>query len=74
MRLKVYLKDILANFKKIIMLLVILVLFDCSSTNTFIKDGVIWQSQGKVFENNYKTGSNKLLRNERFNPSIIKDS
>ena len=56
------------------MLLVILVLFDCSPTKTFLKDGVIWQSQGKVFENNYKTGSNKLLRNERFKPPIIKDS
>ena len=60
--------------KKIIMLLVVLILFDCSTTKKFLKNSVIWQSQGKAFESNYKRGEGRLLRNERFNPPIIKDS
>jgi len=60
--------------KKIITFLVVLLLFDCSQTKTYIKDGVIWQSQGKAFENNYTKGNGRLLKNKRFNIFIKKDS
>jgi hypothetical protein len=60
--------------KKIITFLVFLLLFDCSTTKTYIKDGVIWQSEGKPFENNYKKGNGRLVKSKRFNISIKKDS
>ena len=60
--------------KKIITFLVVLLLFDCSPTKTFIKNGVIWQSQGKPFKINYKKGSGRLVKNKRFNVNIKKDS
>ena len=59
--------------KKIIILLVVLFLFDSCLTKTYIKDGVLWQSQGRVFERNYKKG-NRLVKNKRFNAYIKKDS
>jgi hypothetical protein len=60
--------------KKIIILLIILLLFNCNSTKTFVKDGVLWQTQGKPFKDNYKKGSGRLVKNKRFNPYIKKDN
>jgi hypothetical protein len=60
--------------KKTITFLVVLLLFNCSSTKTFVKDGVLWQTQGKPFKDNYKKGSGRLVKNKRFNPYLIKDS
>jgi hypothetical protein len=60
--------------KKIITFLVVLFLFDSCLTKTYIKDGVLWQTQGKPFKDNYKKGSGRLVKNKRFNPYIKKDS
>jgi hypothetical protein len=60
--------------KKIITFLVVLFLFDSCLTKTYIKDGVLWQTQGKPFKDNYKKGSGRLVKNKRFNPYLIKDS
>ena len=60
--------------KKIITFLVVLLLFDCSPTKTFVLNDVIWQSEGKPFETNYKKGNGRLVKNKRFNISIKKDS
>ena len=51
---------------KIIMFLMVLLLFDCNPTKTFILNGVIWQSQGKAFKKNYKKGNGRLVKNKRF--------
>lgn len=48
------------------MFLMVLLLFDCNPTKTFILNGVIWQSQGKAFKKNYKKGNGRLLKNKRF--------
>jgi hypothetical protein len=60
--------------KKIITFLVVLLLFDCSQTKTFIKNDVLWQSQGKPFKNNYTKGNGRLVKSKRFNVNIKKDS
>jgi hypothetical protein len=60
--------------KKIIILLIVLFLFDSCLTKTYIKDGVLWQTQGKPFKDNYKKGSGRLVKNKRFNDYIKKDS
>lgn len=60
--------------KKTITFLVILLLFNCSPTKTFVLNDVLWQTQGKPFKNNYKKGNGRLVKNKRFNPYIIKDS
>ena len=54
--------------------LVVLLLFDCKPTRTYLLNDVLWQSQGKVFKNNYKKGNGRLVKNKRFNPYLIKDS
>ena len=59
--------------KKIIIFLIVLLLFDCKPTRTYIVNGVLWQSQGKIFKNNYKKGNGRLVKNKRFNPYLIKD-
>lgn len=51
----------------------ILFLFDSCLTKTYIKDGILWQSKGKIFQRNYKKG-NRLVKNKRFNDYIKKDS
>lgn len=56
------------------MFLMVLLLVDCSPTKTFILNDVLWQSQGKPFEDNYKKGNGRLVKNKRFNPYIKKDS
>jgi hypothetical protein len=60
--------------KKIITFLVVLFLFDSCLTKTYIKDGVLWQTQGKPFKDNYKKGSGRLVKNKRFKPYIKKDN
>jgi hypothetical protein len=60
--------------KKIIMFLIVLLLFDCKPTRTYILNDVLWKSQGKAFENNYKKGNGRLVKNKRFNAYIKKDS
>ena len=60
--------------KKIITFLVILLLFNCTSTKTFVKNDVLWQTRGKSFKINYKKGSGRLVKNKRFNLYIKKDS
>jgi hypothetical protein len=60
--------------KKIITFLLVLLLFNCTSTKTYIKDGVIGQSEGKPFKNNYKKGSGRLVKSKRFNVNIKKDN
>jgi hypothetical protein len=60
--------------KKVIILLIVLFLFDSCLTKTYLLNDVLWQSQGKVFKNNYKKGSGRLVKNKRFNPYIKKDS
>jgi hypothetical protein len=52
--------------KKIIMFLMLLLLFDCNPTRTYILNGVIWQSQGKAFKKNYKNRNARLVKNKRF--------
>ena len=56
------------------MFLIVLLLFDCKPTRTFLLNDVLWQSKGKVFEDNYKKGNGRLVKNKRFNPYIKKDS
>jgi hypothetical protein len=60
--------------KRILMFLIVLLLFDCKPTRTFLLNDVLWQSKGKVFEDNYKKGNGRLVKNKRFNPYIKKDS
>jgi hypothetical protein len=60
--------------KKIIIFLIVLFLFDSCLTKTYIKDGVIWQSEGKAFKNNYTKGNGRLVKSKRFNVNIKKDS
>jgi hypothetical protein len=60
--------------KKIITFLLVLLLFNCTSTKTFIKNDVLWQSEGKPFKNNYKKGSGRLVKSKRFNVNIKKDN
>ena len=60
--------------KKTITFLVVLLLFNCSSTKTFVLNDVLWQTQGKPFKKNYKRGNGRLVKNKRFNPYLIKDS
>lgn len=60
--------------KKITFFIIFLFLFDSCLTKTYIKDSVIWQSKGKIFKNNYKKGSGRLVKNKRFNDYIKKDS
>jgi hypothetical protein len=60
--------------KKIITLLVVLFLFDSCLTKTYLLNDVLWQSQGKIFKNNYKKGNGRLVKNKRFNDYIKKDS
>jgi hypothetical protein len=59
--------------KRIIILLIVLFLFNCTSTKTFIKNDVLWQSEGKPFKINYTKG-NRLVKNKRFNDYIKKDN
>jgi hypothetical protein len=60
--------------KKIITFLLVLFLFDSCLTKTYIKDGVIGQSEGKAFKNNYTKGNGRLVKSKRFNVNIKKDS
>ena len=60
--------------KKITFFIIVLVLFNCNSTKTFVKDGVLWQTTGRGFKDNYKKGSGRLVKNKRFYPYIKKDS
>jgi hypothetical protein len=60
--------------KRILMFLIVLLLFDCKPTRTFLLNDVLWQSKGKVFEDNYKKGNGRLIKNKRFNAYIKKDS
>ena len=52
----------------------VLFLFDSCLTKTYLLNDVLWQSQGKVFKNNYRKGNGRLVKNKRFNAYIKKDS
>lgn len=60
--------------KKIIIFLIVLLLFDCKPTRTYMLNDVLWQSKGKVFKNNYKKGNGRLVKNKRFKIYTIKES
>ena len=49
--------------KKIIIFLIVLLLFDCKPTRTYIVNGVLWQSQGKIFKRNYRKGIKSNFQN-----------